>query len=588
MVFCLSCDAAAQAEIGQTEEGSEETVNRLSKPYRVEMFAPSEVEDYLEDYLDVFRARKRKDLTLEDLYLLTDRAPDNVTELLKTLGYFSAQADSRLDDEGDQYAVFLAVVPGERIMVQSVDVRIRGEIEHDEAMMQRTQNALRWLWRLPKGEPFTQAGWDESKQRVHDYISSRSYPTARTTYSKATIDQEKHTAALEIEIVSGPPYVFGDVTLSGFERYPEKVVRDRITIEPGAPYRQNAVRNMQTDLQNLPYFNGVVVEAPPSENEPYVVPVDIRVEEAPRNKLDLSLGYSTNDGVRVVSKYAFYNVASRGWIFDSMLDISEDKQGGELALQFPRRPDGYEHRLFASYNDSEIQGWTSRVGRAGIMRSKSKNRIDRTFVLEHVMEKRHNDFGRSDDLQATPFTFRWIRHTVVPRNNPRRGYVIQGEASAALKGVGSDESFVRLYGRGIHYWPIGQKHVALVRLEAGQTFTEKPEDVPTDYLFRVGGSGSVRGYDYLSLGIEDHTSRIPGRVMATGTVEYQHTIIKDWRLALFADYGDAANRWGDWDGKTGVGTGARWISPVGSIGADIAYGIDEEIWRFYFSLGMSF
>lgn len=591
MFFCayliVAGDVLAQAEAHQTERDAAASV-KLDKPYRVEMFAPGDVEGFLEDYLDIFRARTRKDLTLADLHLLTDRAPNNAVELLKTLGYFSANADSRLDDEGGQYAIFLAVVPGKQVMVSSVDIRIHGDIENDASMVSRVKTSLRWLWQLPEGTPFTQSDWDESKRRVLDFISSRSYPTARMTHSRAAIDKEKHTAALEIEIVSGPPYVFGDITLSGFGRYPEEVVRSRMTIEPGAPYRHNALRDMQTDLQNLPYFNGVVVEAPPSKNAPFIVPVDVRVEEAPRNKLDLSLGYSTNYGMRVAPRYAFYNIADRGWIFDSMFDISEKNQSGELALQFLRRPDGYDHRLFASYKDNEEQGWISRTGRVGIMRSKTKNRMERTFTLEYVQEKRHNDFGRSDELRAMPITFRWVRHATIPPNNPRRGYTLQAEASAALKALGSDTNFLRFYGRGAHYWPVGQQHVALVRLEGGQTITKNPEDVPTDYLFRAGGSGSVRGYDYQSLGIVDYSSRIPGRVMATGTAEYQHMVIKDWRLALFVDYGDAANRWSDWDGKTGIGTGVRWLSPVGSLGADLAYGIDEEKWRFYFSLGMSF
>ncbi|MDR1529707.1 MAG: autotransporter assembly complex protein TamA [Burkholderiales bacterium] len=588
LILCATA-LAQTASLPPSDDDAENKSSRvLSKPYRIELLVPVNIENYLENYLDIFRAQKRKDLIQEDLYLLTDRAADNAVELLKTLGYFSARADARIDDEGDRYVIYLAVVPGEPVTVESVDIRVKGDIENDEGTMQRVNGAMRGLWQLKKGEPFTQSAWDESKRRILEYISSRSYPTAALTHSLAKVDKEKRTVALEIEIVSGPSYVFGEVTLSDFQRYPKEAIQNRISIVAGKPYLQNELRRMQSDLQGLAYFNGVVVEAIPSEKEPYIVPVEVRVEEAPYNKLDVSLGYSTNDGARIVPKYAFHNIAGRGWIFDSALDLSEKKQGGELGLQFPMRPNGYEYRLLASYHDSEIQGWTSRVGRGGIMRARTEGQIERGIVFEHLREERYNDHGRNDTLQATPLSYRWTKRAVIPPNNPRRGYVIQGEASVAVKGLATDENFVRLYGRGTHYFPVGSRHIALARVELGQTITENPEKVPTDYLFRAGGSGSVRGYDFHSLGIIDHSTTVPGRVLATGSLEYQHLVVKDWRAALFVDYGDAADRWGDWDGKTGVGIGARWLSPVGALGADLAYGIDEGNWRFYFNLGMSF
>ncbi|MDR0250496.1 MAG: autotransporter assembly complex protein TamA [Burkholderiales bacterium] len=570
------------------ENDDEDAVSAISG-YRIELDAPSEISGFLQKYLDLYRMQKRKDLSGEDFLLMVEQAPQNVQALLKTRGYFEAEVETRMAQGDDGAMVYLKVIPGKQVIVTKVDVRIIGAIEQDEAMMAQFWRAReRWLWRLPEGAPFDQEAWDESKRRVLDYIVSRRYATATIVGSKAEIDPKTHQAVLTLNIASGPAYVFGEVSIVGLERYPEKMVRDLIRFKSGAAYQRRDLLNLQSELQGLPYFSGVVIETQPSEEAPYVAPVVITVQEVPHNRLDLGVGYSTNYGLRLQTRYTYNNVLNRGWVFDTSLNLSAKEKQGEVGLSFPKKQSGYGHRLYAAYNDNNLQGIHSRASKWGVSRGKTQDKIERVMSVEFVNENRNDDYGTEDRLKALPFNYRWVKRDVRTQRNPRNGNIVQLEGSVALKGLLTDESFVRLYGRGVQYWPVGEKHVALARLEFGQTFTRHPGKVPSDYLFRAGGSNSVRGYDYQSMGIIHQSATWPGRVLATGSLEYQHTVYGDWRAAVFVDYGDAADRWVDWSGKTGVGVGARWASPVGMLGADLAYGINDQAWRFYFSLGMSF
>ncbi|MCL2309904.1 MAG: autotransporter assembly complex protein TamA [Proteobacteria bacterium] len=569
------------------EESDEEPAAPAMGGYRIELDAPGAVSGFLQKYLDLYRMQKRKDLSGEDFLLLVDQAPQNVQSLLKTQGYFEAETTTQVTQRDNGTTVSLKVVPGPQVIVAKVDVRVTGAIEQDEVMMTQFRRALeRWLWRLPEGAPFDQAAWDDSKRRVLDYIASRRYATATIADSKAEIDPKTHQATLMLEIASGTAYVFGEVSIIGLENYPEKVLRDLIRFKPGDAYQRRDLLNLQSALQGLPYFSGVVVEAQPSEEAPYVTPVVITVQEMPHNRLDLGVGYSTNYGPRIQTKYTYNNILGRGWVFDSLLNLSKKEQQAEVGLSFPKNQNGYGHRLYAAFNDSNLQGIRSRVGKLGVSRAQNGDLIDRMMSVEFVRERRRDDYGAEDTLKALPFSYRWVRHDVRTQRNPRSGNIVQLEGSVALKGLATDESFARLYGRGVQYWPVGDKNVALARLEIGENFTYHPEKVPSDYLFRAGGSNSVRGYDYQSLGIIHRVTAWPGRVLATSSLEYQHTVYKDWRAAVFTDYGDAANCWADWRGKTGVGVGVRWASPVGMLGTDLAYGVNDQAWRFYFSLGM--
>ena len=112
--------------------------------------------------------------------------------------------------------------------------------------------------------------------------------------------------------------------------------------------------------------------------------------------------------------------------------------------------------------------------------------------------------------------------------------------------------------------------------------------VPATLLFRAGGDQSVRGYEYLSLGIREADAVVGGRYLAVASAEYVRWIVPNWGAAVFYDVGDAFDELGDFKANAGYGLGARWKSPVGPVGLDVAYGEEAHTIRLHFSLGVSF
>jgi translocation and assembly module TamA len=56
---------------------------------------------------------------------------------------------------------------------------------------------------------------------------------------------------------------------------------------------------------------------------------------------------------------------------------------------------------------------------------------------------------------------------------------------------------------------------------------------------------------------------------------------------VFMDVGDAAERFGNLRANVGYGFGVRWLSPVGALRLDAAYGHKVERWRMHFSVGVA-
>ncbi|WP_164139695.1 BamA/TamA family outer membrane protein, partial [Stenotrophomonas maltophilia] len=72
---------------------------------------------------------------------------------------------------------------------------------------------------------------------------------------------------------------------------------------------------------------------------------------------------------------------------------------------------------------------------------------------------------------------------------PRRGNIITTQIGAAVKGVLTDQSFVRSYSRIRQFVPVGQRDIFVARGELGAVITAGSGDgVPATLRFRTGGT----------------------------------------------------------------------------------------------------
>ncbi|MBS1154767.1 MAG: hypothetical protein H6R07_691 [Proteobacteria bacterium] len=556
--------------------------------YALDIEAPAEIKSLLLQYLDVVRLRASERMSAEQLSRLVDATPDEATRLLETEGYFAPQITLTYRQDKAMPHVLLTVVPGKPVRVGKVQFVVSGAIADNQPLREQVQAQILAAWTLPQGDIFKQKEWDEVKKRSLSLLQEKGYAAASIASSEARIDPAAQSAELQLELDSGAAYRFGSLNINGLKHYPESLVRDQATFVPGDSYRRSDLVDMQNRLHDLPHFSLVVMDPELSPEPPYEASVRIDVQEAPRHKVTTGLGYSTNTGIKSELGYRFLNLANRGWISESKLRLEQFEQAAETSVTLPRLGAGYEHRASMGYLRSDVQNLLSHTWRAGISRQHEDFHLTRIWSLEYLAEQRELEDGTQENPRSLALKFQWLRRDVDDIRNPRRGNLLQLVAGGAHEKLLSDASFLHLYGRGVRYWPMGPQGVLIARAEMGQTFANEEADVPSDWLFRAGGAGSVRGYDYQSLGVESGGSIVPGRVLATASIEYQIPVYKDWRAAVFVDHGSAAGRWADWHGKTGAGVGARWVSPVGVLGLDLARAIEDRKWRLHVALGLAF
>lgn len=552
---------------------------------RVELDAPDSVRPLLERHL---RILKRDAQTLPeapaDRVALARRTRREVADLLATEGYFTPAIDLERSDEGWR----LAVAPGPQAKIADVDVRFEGDLVADGAPRAARRRALRDAWSLTEGQVFRQAAWDDAKLRLLDGVAVRDYAAARIADSRAEVDPEAGTVRLSVTVDSGPRFFLGPLEASGLEQLPRDFVERFNMLEVGEPFDQERLLALQTTLQNSPQFASVIVDIERDPALAAAVPVRVQITEAQSRQLGFGTGYSTNTGFRVETSWRDVNLFDRGWELATALRVEQRRQAAFADVFLP--PSGEDHRdsFGVALERSTIEGLTLSTQAIGVARTKTRGNIDTRLALRLQHETRDPDGAESSSRKALTANWTWTRRRVDDLLDPRNGDVLQFEIGGGAKALLSDQDFLRLYSRYVYYRPVAERDVLVLRAEGGATLATSRDGVPQDFLFRTGGTQTVRGYAFQSLGVREGEATVGGRYLAVLSAEYVHWFRPQWGVATFVDLGDAADDRDVFDLKAGYGVGARWKSPAGPLAIDVAYGEDDRRLRVHFGIAIAF
>jgi translocation and assembly module TamA len=482
--------------------------------------------------------------------------------------------------------VRVMVDPGPRTTVSSVSLTFRGPVTTEDV---KQENAARFAFSLHEGDPFTQSDWDDAKDSALKALQARRYLGAKISRSEARVDPRAHDAQLSVTFDSGPTFTMGKLDVSGPRRYPERIIENVNPISPGEVYDVQRVTELQRQLQNTPYYASVAIDVGNDVDKPLDTPIHVKVSEYPYNSVRGGVGYSTDTGAHIQGSYSYLDTFGAAWPFSVDGRIDQIQQYGQVTLAMPPGSRGWTNSALVSYSTTNVSDTRIYSLRAGVQRTRTSQYIDYAYSILYYQDRLDQNVAAPTTSRALVPAWSWTRRNTDDPLFPRSGNLIHVEAGFAVKGVLTDQTFIRAYARGQQYIPVATRDLLLFRAELGGVFTSGPSSgVPASLLFRAGGSNSVRGYGYESIGNNVGGSILPTKYLVTATSEYQHWFNHDWGAAAFFDIGTATDTWGEKVFYPGVGVGARWRSPVGPVNIDIAYGIRNNSWRPYLTLGIAF
>jgi translocation and assembly module TamA len=555
--------------------------------YDVTIDAPRDMRKLLEKHLDLARFASRDDVTDDQFDFLVTATPQQVRDLAATDGYFSpiVRTDVRAGSKGRK-AVTVHVDTGPRTSVSSVELTFEGPVRTEEPTR---ENAARFAFSLHQGDPFTQAAWTDAKEAALKALQARRYLGAKIVRSQARIDPRTRQAALTVAFSSGPTFTLGALDVSGVRRYPGRIVTNVNPIGVGEIYDAERIAELQRQLQNTPYYASVAIDVDSDVTKPRDTPIHVKVSEYPYNNVRGGVGYATDTGAHVQGAYTYLDTFGAAWPFSLQGRLDQIQQYGQIELSMPPGPRGWVNSALASYTNTQVSGTRIYSARAGLQRARTAQFIDYTYSIQYYADRLDQNASRATTSHALMPQWSWTRRNVDDPLFPRKGNLVHAEVGFAVKGLATDQTFGRAYARGEQFVPLFKRDLFLLRAELGGVFTSGGSSgIPASLLFRAGGSNSVRGYGFQSIGNNVAGSVLPTKYLATATAEYQHWFTHDWGAAVFYDIGTATDTWSERVLYPGVGVGVRWRSPVGPINVDLAYGTRNRTVRPYLTLGIAF
>jgi translocation and assembly module TamA len=543
----------------------------MTPPVKVEILGISgALKSNVKIGLSIEDKKKRKKASEEVVRHLHSRAEEEIQRALQPYGYYRPIIKSELIT-GSTWIARYRVDPGPPLLVDSVLVQVTGEGAEDPKFQKLVRD-----YPLHKGKVLLQPTYEASKTAFETAAAEGGFLDASFIENEIVVDLEKYMASIFVRFDTGPRHYFGDVAFDH-----DVLDRDMLVRFPqfhrGDVFDFRKLLELQTDLSSTGYFTKVEVNPNEETVGHRTVPIDVSLAPAKRLRFTGGVGYGTDEGarVRLLTEMRRLNRAGHRARIDLQYGLKDKRAGAQYFIPWPN-PRTDVLTLFTGYQDQRTVTAHSKVLQGGVSESRL---LGKWRVVPALTWRRENFVVGVDSgiVRTLVPENTWTRirsdDALYTKNGDRVRLKVRGAHEAAL----SDVSFVQglLDGKLIHSF--GPKTRGLARMEVGATGTDQFRSMPPTLRFFAGGTNSVRGYSYNSLGPRDELRHvIGGPYLLTASLEADQMVLPKWGVAAFFDTGNAMNRLGFSTMKRGVGVGLRWVSPVGLVRTDFGWGLDRE------------
>ena len=438
-----------------------------------------------------------------------------------------------------------------------------------------------------------------------------------------TEDFEKKTVDLRFEVAEGRKYHVRDVIIIGNTATKDKVIRRELAIQPGDPVDRNRIAVSRQRLLGMGYFNKV--EAVPV-NADALDEKDVRITvEEKDTRYQFRIGAGVSDinslfGMAEISTDNFDLFNPSDWFYGGGQRLrlrgiyGVENAGFNLDFVEPWLFDlPIRFELSGYMNLTEYDNWDEwRVGgRTSIQRKIFDDftsvALGYKFEVVRVksVDKRLKSYFRANDLDGTFLVSQpsvsLTRDTRDSLTDPTEGYNINLFAAITPQVFGSSSNYYRMEAKGSYYISFFDKAiVAMVGAKIGTVSCfDRSDDVPVFERYFMGGSDSLRGFEYRSVGPTHRGENVGGQTMLLLTSEISHPIWGPVRGAAFIDVGNAwrnSYSMGFSGINIGAGYGLRIKIPQLNvpIKLDLAYPVlnnqdnESSKVRIHFNVGFTF
>ncbi len=531
-------------------------------------------------------------------------AKDNTYNALQALGYY--QSDIIVNVDENSWKLVLTVRLNEATLIDNIDINIAGEAQNDSAFIVLINNI-----NIQSGDKLHHGKYETLKSSLLSLALQRGYFDGTLIDSNITIKEGYDSADINIHYESGSRYRFGEVNFNEIA-LETNLLSSLIPFTKSDFYNTNDFHKLQQQLQSTQYFGNVdITHADKSQNEKnkdFTVPIDVSLTPAKSHLFDFGIGYATDTKFRLSASWRTPLINKYGHFQETKIEYSSINPTGNFIYSIPLgHPTEDLLQFKVTVENDEYPDLSTKVYSAQIGRIISKDNWNRQIYTRLHKEAWHYDLDEQtpnidwsdkDNAKYIIPGVTWSRtirsgSALDPSSGFRQVYNVEG---AHLKAA-SDNSFFRLHGRWNFITTITTNHRLVARAELGAIYVDRDVQLAPSLRFYAGGDQSIRGFAYQSIGSTIPSSSDPdnptqieigGTRLIVASIEYQYYVNQKWRISLFSDGGSVANK-GEFEPVYSLGSGIHYLSPVGAVRFDLAYGFDDNDdngkWRIHINLG---
>lgn len=578
----------ADAENSVSEEqivppSIEEPTSAAKVDIRVDGIQRARLSENVRIYLDSMD-KNEADGSERHQYLLRE----NISKALRVFGYYNSKIYFDLQPRAGQKDLLIASVDvGEPVRIDSTDIEISGEAAEDEAFRKLNKNVPE------KGAVLEHEVYDDYKSSLEKLARQRGYFDAEFPVHELQVMPSTNQGWWHLVFNSGQRYHYGDISFHG-SQIREDYLRNILTIESGDPYLINDVSGMTGDYSSSNWFQSVLVR-PTLHEDTKLVDLEVLLRPRKKNSMELGIGYGSDSGPHTQIGWTRPWINSRGHSLHSNLYLSSPRQNFEATYKMPllKNPLNYYYEFSAGFEHEDDTKTDTKSTAATVAALRFWNHPT-GWRYSAGLRARYDNFTQAGIDEKTLLIY---PTTTVSRSRisggtfADRADTISVTVDLGRKMWASDVNFFRIRANAGWIKTFAVNHRFLTRGDIGYLHTNEFNRIPPALRFFAGGDRSVRGYGYKKIAPKDQRNGklLGGSRLATGSLEYQYQVVKDWWAATFFDAGFAANKFAGDELRYGAGIGVRWASPVGPIKFDIATPVrdkdDSKNIQFYIGLG---
>jgi len=458
---------------------------------------------------------------------------------------------------------------------------------------------------LASGTPAVAADVLAARDRLLNAVREDGYPMARVDLQPVTLHPSDNAVDVVFDAATGPRADIGPIQINGLEAMHEDFVRRRLLLHQGEQFSPSAIDAARQDLMSLGVFSQVRMEPAGQLDAQGNLPITIAVTERKLHSVDVGVAYSTDLGINLNAGWHDRNLFGNA----EQLNLTGAVDLGGTAVN------GLGYRFNAQFIKPDFLARDQQLELDLTALKQNLKAYDQTGFIEQALLNRKFSphwsgsvglLGEQEEVtqEGTTTHYNLLGVPIVARYDSTNSQFDPTEGVRASIGLTPTESFG---GRGATFFVMqasgstyidvsgGGRSVVALRGLVGKIAGADVFSLPPDQRFYAGGSATVRGYRYQSIGPQfPDGNPTGGTAISAGTIEFRQRIFDTYGVVGFIDAGqvtaNGAPFTSSW--RVGAGVGFRYYTSIGPIRADIAVPLNKQPngdrFELYLGLGQAF